>query len=392
MDVTSSQSATLLTPIVPRVVNPKTDHRRVLHVVNGEYYAGAERVQDLLGQHLSASLWDVGFACVKPDQFPKQRQCQDVPLFATPLRCPWSRRAIDEIVRVIREDDYDIVHSHTPRSAWAASRAARRVGCPFVHTMHDVSLGQKVGRARRVIDRYTISKLKQADVVTTVSPATHQLAERLDLGKQRRMILNGVAHAQSGFNRTSPFDLGADHVWNLGTVALIRPCKGIEVLIRAVARLRDRGCRVKATVVGTFFTSQYEREVMDLVEHLGIAEQIDFAGFSDDVPAHLETFDLFVMPSIGPEGLPMVLLESMAHALPTIGSAVPGVADVVRPGSDGLLFPPGDAEALADAVESFVSRRVNWTSMSEAARLRHANEFSVRRMASEFASVYRELI
>jgi glycosyltransferase involved in cell wall biosynthesis len=57
-----------------------------------------------------------------------------------------------------------------------------------------------------------------------------------------------------------------------------------------------------------------------------------------------------------------------------------------------LLFPPGDDEALADAVESVVSGEVDWLSMSEAARDRHAEEFSVQRMAREFAKVYRQLI
>ena len=206
------------------------------------------------------------------------------------------------------------------------------------------------------------------------------------------LILNGVPAARPGFQRTQPGDAGEVSRWNLGTVGLIRPCKGIEVLIRAVASLRRRGCPAAATVVGTFYTEQYQREIMELVQQLGVGDLIDFVGFSNDVPAQLENFDLFVMPSVGPEGLPMVLLESMAHSLPTIGSAVAGVGDVVRPGVDGLLFPPGDAEALADAVESFICGEVDWLSMSEAAYDRHANEFSVQRMASEFAKVYRELV
>jgi glycosyltransferase involved in cell wall biosynthesis len=87
----------------------------------------------------------------------------------------------------------------------------------------------------------------------------------------------------------------------------------------------------------------------------------------------------------------MVLLESMAHSLPTIGSEVAGVGDVVRPGVDGLLFPPGDDEALAAAVQSFISGKVDWLAMAEAARERHADEFSAQRMASEFRQVYCEL-
>ena len=393
MDVLTNQALTNQTDAFVRCVTTATTRPlRVLHVVNGEYYAGAERVQDLLAQHLPETGCDVGFACVKADQFPLQRQCQDVPLEQTARSYPWSAAAGGDIARIIREHPYDIVHSHTPRSAWAAARAAKVTGVPLVHTIHDVSLGQPANWARKVVDRYTISQLRNAEFVTAVSPSTLDLAQRLRLGQRRRMIRNGVPAARPGFHRTAPGQSNAGRQWNLGTVALIRPCKGVEVLIRAVATLRRRGCPATATVVGTFDSQQYQRQIMDLVQRLDVAELIDFAGFSSDVPAHLEKFDLFVMPSVGPEGLPMVLLESMAHGLPTVGSDVSGIGDVVRPGVDGLLFPPGDDEALADAIETFISGEIDWKSMSDAARDRHAEEFSAQRMAMEFAQVYRELL
>lgn len=379
------QSAQITTSIpVPIVVSPRPKPRalRILHVVNGEYYAGAERVQDHLAMNLPGLGFEVGFACVKRDQFPSQRECQDAPLTAVDVRHPWHRRAIRRIASLVENGNYDLLHSHTPRSAWAALSAGRLTGRPVVHTMHDVSLGQSGGLARQAFNRYTIGRLQYADFVTTVSPESDRLSERLHLGKSRRMILNGVPAAREGFRRVMPKE------WTLGTVGLIRPCKGIEVLIRAIARLRDHQCRARAVVVGTFVDEPYEREVMDLVESLSVGSLIDFIGFSSDVPGHLEKFDLFVMPSVGPEGLPMVLLEAMAHGLPTIGSDVPGVGDVLRPRVDGLLFPVGDDQALAGAVQEFVSGDVDWQSMSRTVQVRHEAEFSARRMAAEFADVY----
>lgn len=391
VDILANQAPTnQLSATVATVAASPPRRLRTLHVVNGEYYAGAERVQDLLARHLPEAGCDVGFACVKADQFPLKRQSRDVPLVRTPMRHPWSRRAVRDIARTMREEKYDIIHSHTPRSLWAAARVAKVVGCPLVHTMHDVFLGQPTHVARKVLNRYTISRLRDADFVTTVSNSTRQLAEELKLGKRRRMICNGVAAARPEFNRARPGDDPGRRCWNLGTVALIRPCKGIEVMVRAMARLQRRGCPARATVVGTFDTPQYQQEVLGLVERLGVTDLIDFSGFTTDVPARLEQFDLFLIPSVGPEGLPMVMLEAMAHSLPTVGSAVAGIADVIRPGVDGILFPPGDDKALADAVENFVAGKVDWLSMAQAARLRHAGEFSVQRMASEYAKVYRE--
>ena len=178
----------------------------------------------------------------------------------------------------------------------------------------------------------------------------------------------------------------------MGTVCLIRPCKGIEILIRAMARLRDRNRRIKSVIVGTFYTPEYEQEVRALIESLGIADSIHLAGFSNDVPAYLRTFDLFALPSVGPEGLPMVLLEAMAHGLPTIGSNVPGIGDVVRDKLDGRVVPPCDDLALADAIDDFVLGRSNWTAIRREVHRRHQAEFSVERMAHEMAEVYRTVV
>lgn len=362
---------------------------RVLHVVNGEYYAGAERVQDLLGQHLPRSGCDVGFVCVKADQFVKQRQCQSVPLEVASMRHPWDVAGVTEISRILRDGGYDIIHSHTPRSAWAASAAAKSNGCPFVHTLHDVSLGGPANIARRAINAWTISLVRKADMVTTVSMSTADLADRLQLGKRRRKILNGVPAARSGFRRIKP---GTNAIWNLGTAALIRPCKGIEILVRGVAELRKRGCPVRSTIVGDFHTDAYRQDVMKLVADLGIGDGIKFVGFQNDVPTQLEKFDLFVIPSVGPEGLPMVLLESMAHGLPAIASAVAGIKEVVDEGVDGVLFSPGDAAELADKVELFLNGSFEYQTMAENARERHHREFSANQMASQFAKIYQDLL
>lgn len=88
----------------------------------------------------------------------------------------------------------------------------------------------------------------------------------------------------------------------------------------------------------------------------------------------------------------MVLLEAMAHGLPTIGSDVPGVGDIVRDGLDGRIVPPRNDLALADAIDDFVLGKANWPAMCREARRRHQAEFSARRMAGEMADVYRSVV
>src|SRR5262245_45174319 len=93
---------------------------RVLHVINGEHYAGAERVQDLLAARLPEFGYEVGFACVKPVQFPNLRKSTQTPLYDLSMRSRIDLRAAWELRRIIRQDGYELLHAHTPRSLLVA--------------------------------------------------------------------------------------------------------------------------------------------------------------------------------------------------------------------------------------------------------------------------------
>ena len=74
---------------------------RVLHVINGEHYAGAERVQDLLAGELGRFGFEVGLACIKPDQFPQMRQARGAPLYELPMRHKFDLRPVRELVQIV---------------------------------------------------------------------------------------------------------------------------------------------------------------------------------------------------------------------------------------------------------------------------------------------------
>ena len=365
--------------------------KRVLHLINGEFYAGAERVQDLLGLNLPNFGFDVGYLCVKPDRFARLRESKDAPLWEVRVRHPWHRAAMKRIARIVEQEGYELLHSHTPRSCWAALGVGRMTGVPVVHTIHDVSLGNPSGMARRLLNRYTTGVLARADFVTAVSPATLRIAERYRLGVHRVLIRNGVPSAGPLPEGLLPEEALPEE-WIAGTVALLRPCKGIEVMIKALGRLRRRGRKVQFRIVGRFETRPYEKEIQGLVDSQGVGDSIEFVGFTDDVPGELRRLDLFVLPSTGPEGLPMVMLEAMAHGLPIVGSDVAGISDVVRDGVDGRIFSAGDDEALAATIDEFIQGRTDWHRMRREAHRRHEEEFNSERMAAQTADVYRRLI
>jgi glycosyltransferase involved in cell wall biosynthesis len=181
--------------------------------------------------------------------------------------------------------------------------------------------------------------------------------------------------------------------WTLGVAALFRPRKGIEVLLEALAVLRSNNCPVTLRAVGPFETLAYEREVMQLVEKLGVSDAITWTGFTQDIASELAQMDLFVLPSLFGEGLPMVVLEAMAAGLPVVASHVEGVPEAIRHRQEGLLVEPGSVSQLVLAIESLLEgEELAYLDLSRSAHQRHAESFSDHHMAAKVAAVYDDML
>ena len=101
---------------------------------------------------------------------------------------------------------------------------------------------------------------------------------------------------------------------------------------------------------------------------------------------------LFALPSLYGEGMPMVVLEAMAAGLPIVSTRVEGIPQVVRDGVDGLLAEAGSAQALANALQRFVRGEVDSEVMGDSGWHRQRESFSDISMASGVATVYREVL
>ncbi len=363
--------------------------QRVLHVINGEHYSGAERVQDLLALELPSLGYEVGFACLKADRFPAARHAQDAALFHVPMRWRFDLDCVDQLADLIRDENYAIVHAHTPRSVLMGSMAAKRAGVPLVYHVHSPTARDSTRRVRNFINAKLEGwSLRSAAHLITVSPSLEQLMRDQGFAAERvTYVANGVPTLDVG-QREQP-----SGTWTLGMAALFRPRKGVEVLLEALAALCSQGADVHLRAVGPFETPEYEHEVKQLAERLGISGAITWTGFVDDVPAELEQIDLFVLPSLFGEGLPMVVLEAMAAGVPVVASHVEGVPEAIRHRQDGLLVEPASVSQLTLAIEEIIAgKSLDYATLSESAKQRHSKHFSTHAMATGVANVYQKLL
>ncbi len=123
-------------PSPSRVFLPRSPRRPVLHIINGEHYAGAERVQDLLGEQLGNFGYRAGFACLKRGQFAAMRKCTDAPLYDVAMKNRFDLSPVWRLARIIRSEGYRLIHTHTARSAVIGRLASMLTGVALVHHVH----------------------------------------------------------------------------------------------------------------------------------------------------------------------------------------------------------------------------------------------------------------
>lgn len=361
----------------------------VLHLVNGEHYAGAERVQDLLALQLPAQGFRVAFACVKPDRFPALRRAQAAPLYDLTMRTRFDLRPARRAAELVRDEGFRLIHAHTPRAALVGRLAARRARVPLIYHVHSPTSRDTMHRLRNWlnarVERFAIAG---AAHLITVSSSLAEHMRRSGVAVDRLTVVpNGVPSVGAVGDRPTPRG-----TWTLGAVALFRPRKGVEVLLEALARLREEGLAVKLRAVGAFETADYERTLKALVARLGLESQVEWTGYTSDVAGELAKMDLFVLPSLFGEGLPMVVLEAMAAGIPVVATQVEGVPEAIRDGVEGVLAEPRDARTLASAIRRVVVGDVDWQALRSAALERQRRHFSDVSMAAGVAAVYRRVL
>lgn len=361
----------------------------VLHVINGEFYSGAERVQDLLALQLPKLGFQVGFACLKPDRFPKVRCAKNAPIYDLSMGSKFDLTVVKKLASLIKNVPYDLVHTHTPRACMVGRMSIINSGVSMVHHVHSPTLFDSEKKLRNIVNTVTERiSLIGVDGIITVSDSLKSYMIRQGItAKKLYTVRNGVPGVKKISLRIKP-----GKTWTIGTVGLFRPRKGLDILLKAISNLRSKKIDVVLIAVGPFVSIEYENFIKKLAEDLGIAESVEWTGFVENVDREFERFHAFVLPSLFGEGIPMVLLEAMTSGLPVIVSSVDGITEVVRNEKEGLLFKPGSVRELTAALEKLFNGEIDWETLSINARIRHKEEFSDVAMAQGVAKVYRHIL
>ena len=291
-----------------------------------------------------------------------------------------------ELRRIFREQDFDLVHTHCPTAPSLPIMAIQAAACPQVGTFHTTG-----GRSllQDVFHSYLTRVVERLDARIAVSKTAHDTAAMYYPGEYS-IIPNGV-DVERFHPSVPPFAewRDPDHV-NLLFVGRLDPRKGLQHLLAALPEVvaRTRG-RARLLIVGdSYLRPRYEASVGKAIK-----DHVHFLGHvpSADLPRWYATGDIFVSPASGNESFGIVLVEAMAAGRTVAASDIPGYRSVVVPEQNGAMFPPGDVTALADVLVRLVEDPERRRALAARGRERSL-EFAWPRVTDQIEAVYRAVL
>jgi len=291
------------------------------------------------------------------------------------------------LARLVRSQCFDLVHTHLVHGGIIGRLAARLGGgVPTVTTRH---YGTEL-KERTLLYRWEDRMTRGTGRVVAISAAVREHLVGRGIARPERVsvIHNALDPKLFGGEPVAESDSSRPPV--LGSIGRLRPQKGYHHLLEAFRQVRERHPGASLEIVGE---GPLRGELEARCRELGVDGAVRFLGRvpHHEVPCLLDGWDLFLLASEW-EGFGMVLIEAMARARPVVATRVEGVLEVVEEGVSGVLVPPADPAALADAAAALLDDPVRREALGRAGRERALQRFSIATFIERTLAVYDELL
>jgi glycosyltransferase involved in cell wall biosynthesis len=307
---------------------------------------------------------------------------------------------IGRLARFMRAQRIDLVHTNSLKADVIGGFAARLAGIPVLwHVRDRIETDYLPGSA---VSTFRWLCRRVPDYVVTNSQAT---LETLKMGangrsaaipsgtrfhQMRRRVQERIQYTREALTDAA----GTEWLPRVGLIGRIAPWKGQHVFLQAATLVRQRFPAARFQIIGAalFDEARYEAEIKALTLSLGLAEQVEFTGFRDDVTELILELDLLVHASTVAEPFGQVILEGMAAGKPVVATRGGGVPEIVEEGVTGLLVPMGDVEAMADAICTVLADPAAAQRMGQQGYQRVCDHFTIEQTARKVEGVYEQIL
>ena len=380
--------------------------KRILHVITSLDHGGAEHQLLLNLSALDQTRFRSYVCCIRHEGALGSAVTElGVPVHVLGVSSKWRwLGGIRRLRKLIRELDIDLVHTCLFEADIIGGLAAKLERTPVISTLVTAAYGPEW-----LIDNPRLNSFK-LHVVKGIASLVYKSSHRAHVAISRfvaesyqrtmgldprkmRIIYRSLPPGWSGFvgeNEVEARDgLRIDGSFPvLLSVGRLTPQKGQRYLVEAMPRVLARFPSAKLLIIGEGFL---RNQLTELRDRLGLQAYVDFPGIREDIRTLLEVSDLFVFPSLF-EGLGVALMEAAGAGKPVVASDVGPLPEVVSHGETGVLVPPRDPRALADAIIELASDRDRMEAMGQWAREVAAERFDLGRNIKHLEALYESVV
>ncbi|HSV08706.1 MAG TPA: glycosyltransferase family 4 protein [Candidatus Binatus sp.] len=368
--------------------------KRALVVLGQSQHAGMLRAVKLLADAGPRHGWELTFVLAAPNSVVEASGLPGERITYLPGLRGWRRWSARlalpaTVLRLARcARGADLLYACTLSSFPHCLLAGRLVGRPQVAHVYS---------SYETASPYRKHLLARARHVVAPSADSLALAERalggFRAGTRAHVVYNGmnVAALARAADGPAPATLQPDGLPRVGMVGNLDPRKNPPVLLEAAARVRRTLGRLRVVLIGAFRDAAYETEVRAGIARLGLQDAVTTTGFLPNPFPAVRTLDILAHPALR-DPFPLALLEGMALARPIVASAVGGIPEMIADGESGILVPPRDADALAQALLALLGDPARRARMGAAAHDRLATRFSPERFAAGMFDVFEQAL
>ena len=305
----------------------------------------------------------------------------------------FSSNSVWELSHIMQKDKFDIVHAN---AAVSARVAAKLCHIPVLHTRHCCfapSGTLKIPMVRRAAG--ILNRMLSDYTIATADAAAENLRQLGIPNRKISVIINGslpVREVDESVLDETRKNLGIrKEDFTVGMCARLEECKGHDTFLSAAAILKQTNPNIpfRFLIIGD---GSRRQELKGLTSSLGLDDCVNFVGFVSDMAPIYRILRLNVNCSRGTETSCLAISEGMSVGLPTIASDYGGNVSMIGESGAGILFPVGDAEALANAILQIAENSEFEQKMRRAAHERYLSHFTAEKMAKEVEEVYQNLI
>ena len=318
------------------------------------------------------------------------QQAEDAEFHPWPLNLskPMYPLTIARLARWISREQVDVVNPHSSADGWLAGLAGRAAGAPLIVRSRHIEVDYPHWRT----SRWAFGRLPH-HVLTTSERIAKGLVEALRLEPDHVTCIptgvdtnlfhpntSGKLHEELGLSADTPL---------LGMVAVLRSWKGHEFFIRAAGLMESTKPHL---VIAGEGNQARKVKIQQWAKEACVADRLHMLGYRADIPNILASLTCLVLPSTAHEGIPQIVLQAQAAGRPVVGTKVGGIPEVVKDGDTGLLVPPQDADALAEAMDQVLQDKNLANRLGRTGQTQANTSHSLEAMCSQLEELYQRYL